>query len=175
MGVVPIHLAARWKREEVLGLLISAGSDVNIVDHKGRTPLYLCVRTLSTKLYREDMRRQLPILLTLFRANADMLNLTEWLLFKGPGISPQLLADAADFRRWYTSQITQPQTLKNMCRKVIQKTITKRLDRCEKPGSGLRETCQKLPLPSKLQKLVSRKMFYREEHPQQMSLIQGCI
>ena len=175
LGTAPIHLAARWKRVEILHLLLAARSDVNIVDHKGRTPLYLCVRTLSTKLYKEDLRHQFPIILTLFRAGADMLNLTEWLLFKGPGIFSQLLVDAADFRRWYAVQIMQPQTLMNVCRKVIQKTLTSPRHDCrsDKPCPGLVELCQKLPLPLTLQKVVSRKLFYREHPP--TSMVQGCI
>ena len=78
-----MHIAAQWKNPLILDLLISANSNVNIVDTKGRTPLFLCVSSLSTKLYKEDLRNMLPCVCILYLAGADMLNLIEWLLVKG--------------------------------------------------------------------------------------------
>ena len=154
MGRAPIHLAAQWKLKSILQLLIRAQSNVNIIDKRGRTPLYFCVSSLSTKLYAEDVHHQMECLLTLYKAGADMLNLTEWLLFKGPGISRELLDRSAEFHAWYTNQVTRPATLKNICRKVIQRTIS-----CH---GNLVAVSFKLPLPHSLQVLLSRKMFYRE-------------
>ena len=154
MGRAPIHLAAQWKLKGILQLLIAARSNVNIIDKRGRTPLYFCVSSLSTKLYAEDLQHQLDCILTLFKAGADMLNLVEWLLFKGPGISKDLLNQSPEFKVWYERQITRPQTLKNICRKAIQRTIS-----CH---GNLVAISFKLPLPFSLQTLISRKMFYRE-------------
>lgn len=156
-GQAPLHIASHWKLMEIMQMLINAKANVNIVDRKGRTPLYICVSALSTKLYVEDLRHQFHCILTLFRHGADMLNLTEWLLFKGPGIPEDLLSIAPDFRAWYISQVNQPMTLKNVCRKVIQKRMSYKLD--------LVEVCLKLPLPHSVQKVLCRKMFYREEQP----------
>lgn len=135
-------------------MLIVAHCDVNMCDRKGRTPLFVCVSSLSTKLYFEDLQHQLPTIVTLFRAGADMLNLTEWLHYKGPGIPELLLADAPDFMAWYYKAIRQPFSLKNLCRKVVQKRTR---------GHGdLSEVAHKLPLPSSLQIYVARRTFYRE-------------
>ena len=100
-------------------MLISAHGTVNVADNKGPTPLYICVRSLSTK---DDLRHQLPCIFVLFRTGADMLNFNEWLLYKGPGIPDEMMVGAVEFRFWYRLQITRPQTLRNLCRKVIQKT-----------------------------------------------------
>lgn len=156
-GQAPIHIAAHWKLTEIMQQLIANHSNVNIVDRRGRTPLYICVSSLSTKLYAEDLRHQLPIIVQFFKQDADMLNLTEWLLYKGPGISEDLLSDsqeAREFIAWYTMQISRPPSLKNICRKVIQKNIS-----CY---GRLVELAYTLPLPMKLRMFVSRKMFFRE-------------
>ena len=42
----------------MLRLLINAGSQVDMVDKRGRTPLYVVVSSLSTGLYKEDLRFQ---------------------------------------------------------------------------------------------------------------------
>ena len=154
-GQGPVHIACHWKLVELLQMLISAKANVNCVDLKGRTPLYICVSSLSTKLYFEDLRHQLPCILTLFRAGCDMLNLVEWLMFKGSGIPDVLLEGADDFTSWYVTQITNPKSLRNICRKVIQMNIT---------NSNLLEVAFKLPLPHSLQMFVARKMFFRENH-----------
>ena len=140
-------------------MLIAANSNVNIVDHKGRTPLYCCLSALSTKLYAEDLRHQLPCIVTLHKAGADMLNLTEWVLFKGPGITLDHLngtVGAHEFLAWFKAQVSTPLPLKNQCRKVIQKCV------CPTWGWSLLDVSRKLPLPSSLQTYVSRKMFYRD-------------
>jgi hypothetical protein len=140
-------------------MLLKANSDVDISDHMGRTPLYICVSSLSTKLYLEDLRHQFWCILTLFEAHADMLNLVEWLHFKGPGIPQSLIREAGPiFQRWYTLQTTRPQTLKNMCRKVIQIQICRH--------GNLVKMCEKLPLPPSLRVYVKRKQFYHEDRTQ---------
>ena len=134
---------------------------MNIVDRHGRTPLYVCVSSLSTNLYAEDLRHQLPVISILHKHGADMLNLIEWLLYKGPGIPDDILQEcpgSQEFTTWYRAQLTTPKTLKNICRKVIQKNIT-----CY---GRLGELSSTLPLPSKLRIFVSRKMFYRENNHQ---------
>ncbi|KAI0237141.1 hypothetical protein LSAT2_012383 [Lamellibrachia satsuma] len=154
-GQAPIHIAAQWKLTDVLQMLIAAQGNVNIADNKGRTPLYICVRSLSTKLYMEDLRHQLPCIFILYRTGADMLNFTEWLHYKGSGIPDAMMVGAVEFRNWYVMQITRPQTLKNLCRKVIQKTCR---------TANLRQISGTLPVPRSLQVYLSRKlMFYREE------------
>ena len=156
-GQAPLHIASHWKLMEVMQMLINVKANVNIVDRKGRTPLWVCVSSLSTKLYAEDLRHQFPCILTLFRNGADMLNLTEWILFKGPGIPEDLLKSAPDFEAWYFLQITQPMTLKNICRKVIQKCVSSKGD--------MVDICIKLPLPHSVQRVLFRRMFYREQRP----------
>ena len=161
-GQAPIHIAAHWKLHDIVQLLIKARSNVNLPDQNGRTPLYICVSCLSTKLYMEDLRHQLPCVITLWKAGSDMLNFVEWLHYKGPGLTKALCADYKDgleFFQWYRFQCTRPQTLKNLCRKAIQKTVT--------PKGLLKEIAyKKLPLPTALQVFVSRKMFYRESRTQ---------
>ena len=113
-------MAAHWKLVDVMAVLVSSRSDVNICDARGRTPLYVCVRSLTTKLYVEDLRHRMPCIVTLFRARADMLNLVEWLLHKGPGIPAELLEPWPDFADWYKAQFVSPLSLANICRKAIQ-------------------------------------------------------
>ena len=160
-GQAPVHLAAQWKLTHIIQQLINNHSNVNIVDRHGRTPLYVCVSSLSTNLYAEDLHNQLPIIIILHKHGADMLNLIEWLLYKGPGIPEEIFLDCRDSQvlaQWYRTQLTTPKTLKNICRKVIQKNIT-----CY---GRLGELSNTLPLPMKLRIYVSRKMFYRENnHP----------
>lgn len=157
-GHAPVHIASQWKNSTILKMLIKANSNPNIVDNKGRTPLFICVSSLSTKLYKEDLLNMLPCVCVLYSAGADMLNLTEWLLYKGPGISDDLMryTSSADFQNWYQTQIRQPQSLKNTCRKTIQMRLSRR--------GPLVEMCHKLPIPTSLQAFLSRKMFYREEN-----------
>lgn len=59
-GRVPLHSAAHWKLKELIRILLEANSYVNVVDYKGRTPLYVCVASLSTGLYKEDLKYQVP-------------------------------------------------------------------------------------------------------------------
>ena len=159
LGQAPIHVAAHWKLVDILALLIGARSNVNIIDRRGRTPLYVCVSALSTKLYAEDVRHQLPCIITLFRAGADMLNLVEWLLVKGPGIGDELWPSGSeDFRAWYLMQLRRPAPLASLCRKVIQLRISSRISN----SSQLVQAARSLPLPSAVRNFVSRKMFYRE-------------
>ena len=156
-GQAPIHLAAHWKLVDILKLLLSAQSDVNLVDKKGRTPLYVCVSSLSTKLYVEDIKHQLPCIITLFNAGADMLNLIEWLHFKGSGLTWELLKpyeDSEKLWQWYRRQCTKPMTLKNMCRKVIQRSLTHK--------GPLVDLSRTLPLPTSVRQIICRRMFYRE-------------
>lgn len=159
-GQGPVHIAAHWKLVEILRMLINSKSNVNLVDNRGRTPLYLCVSSLSTKLYAEDLRHQMPCIITLFKAGADMLNLIEWLLYKGPGVVEDLMEGSKEFKIWYNLQISRPQTLKSMCRKVIQKV-------CTKPPhcNDLCKIVKQLPLPPQLTEYVCRKMFYRDPKP----------
>ncbi|ELU04146.1 hypothetical protein CAPTEDRAFT_93586, partial [Capitella teleta] len=160
-GQAPIHVAAHWKLVDILRMLLKAKSDVNIADHMGRTPLYICVSSLSTKLYFEDLRHQFMCIVTLFSADSDMLNLIEWLQIKGPGIPQCLLRDAGpDFQRWYAMQISRPPTLKNMCRKVIQMRVGRR--------GNLIKMCDKLPLPPSLRLYLKRKQFYHEDRTHYM-------
>jgi ankyrin repeat protein len=65
-GRAPIHIAAHWKIREMLRLLINAGSQVDVVDKRGRTPLYVVVSSLSTGLYKEDLRYQVGAFFFLF-------------------------------------------------------------------------------------------------------------
>lgn len=140
-------------------MLIQARSDVNLVDKKGRTPLYICVSSLSTKLYKEDLRHQLPCVITLFNNGSDMLNLIEWLHFKGSGLTHKLVKEFKDsdgLWQWYQKEITRPQTLKNLCRKVIQQSLSHK--------GPLVELSRTIPLPTSLRQLICRRMFYREPH-----------
>lgn len=160
LGQAPIHVAAQWKLVDILAILIASKSNVNTIDQRGRTPLYVCVSMLSTKLYAEDLRHQLPCIITLFRAGADMLNLVEWLLVKGPGISDDLWPPGADdFRAWYETQLRRPAPLAGLCRKAIQLRISSRTVN----SSNLVQTASTLPLPPTVRKFVCRKMFYREK------------
>lgn len=162
LGQAPVHVAAHWKLVDILALLIAAKSNCNIIDRRGRTPLYVCVSALSTKLYAEDLRHQLPCIITLFRAGSDMLNLVEWLLVKGPGISDDLWpAGADDFKAWYLMQLRQPAPLAGLCRKVIQLRISARISH----SSQLVQSARSLPLPPAVRDFVCRKMFYREKLP----------
>ena len=155
-GQAPVHLAAHWKLVDVLQMLIDAKCNINLVDCQGRTPLYVCVSSLSTKLYEEDLRHQFTVILTLFKSGADMLNLLEWVLHKGPGFPASLLAQSADFSDWYHIQVTRPQMLKNLCRKQIQKLLCR-------TGNLIQQT-NKLTLPYTLKIYLQRKTFFREPH-----------
>jgi len=155
-GQAPVHVAAHWNFVDILSLLIAARSNVNIVDQRGRTPLYWCVSELTHQLYSKDLREQFPCILTLCHAGADMLNLTEWLLHKGPGIADELLVNAPDFQTWYTAQMQRPQSLVNQCRLMIQKRVCS----VRWHHEDLVKIASKLPIPHSLQVFVSRKMFF---------------
>ena len=45
---------------------------------------------------------QVPCIKLLFSHGCDMLNLVDWLKWKGPGIPEELLADDEHFFRWYS-------------------------------------------------------------------------
>lgn len=151
-GRAPIHVAAHWKLKDMIRMLLNANSDVNCVDHKGCTPLYVCVSSLSTGLYKEDLKYQVPCIKVLFAAGCDMLNLVDWLKWKGPGIPDELLADDEAFFLWYKKNMNSPHTLLNLCRKVIQQRI--------KGKGNLLEIVSRLPVPIKLRSYLSRTLFF---------------
>lgn len=155
-GRAPIHIAAHWKIREMLRLLIAAGSEVDLVDGRGRTPLYVVVSSLSTGLYKEDLRYQVPCIKLLFSHGCDMLNLVDWLKWKGPGIPEELLADDENFFLWYKENSTSPLSLRNLSRKIIQHQL------CRHDHGRLLELIQTLPLPPSLHVFLSRKMFHHD-------------
>ena len=149
-------MASRWKLNEIVNLLLAAQSDVNLVDKRGCPPLYVCVGCLSTKLYHEDLRLQIPCIIILHKFGADMLNFVEWLHKKGPGLNKELLSQFEGWERlwqWYLIEKSRPQSLKNLCRKVIQMSL------CSK--GPLTDIVKTLPLPSSLRQFMCRKMFFR--------------
>ncbi|KAK6174475.1 hypothetical protein SNE40_017745 [Patella caerulea] len=150
-GKAPIHIAAHWKLKDMISLLIRAKTDINIIDHKGRTPLYVCVSSLSTGLYKEDLKYQVPCIKVLFAAGCDMMNLSDWLKWKGPGIPQELLEDDEQFYHWYKNTIKSPHSLMNLCRKVIQHNI------CDR---DILKIVPRLPVPPKLKIYLSRKVFH---------------
>ena len=150
-------MASRWKLNDIVQLLLTAQSDVNLVDKHGRTPLYVCVSCLSTKLYFEDLRHQLPCIIALHNSGADMLNFIEWLHKKGPGLNHDLLRQFEGYEKlwtWYVQTKNRPQTLKNLSRKTIQQSLW--------PKAPLTELVKHLPLPQSLRQFMNRKMFFRE-------------
>jgi len=153
-GRVPLHSAAHWKLKNLIGILLGAKSYVNTVDRQGRTPLYVCVVSGSTGIYMEDLKYLIPCIKILFNAGCDMLNLEDWLRWKGQGIPPEMLTGDENFLEWYTATMTSPPSLRNLCRKVIQR----RMVTTESPG--LVKCVDTLPLPSSLKVLLSRKMFH---------------
>lgn len=155
-GRAPIHIAAHWKIREMLRLLINAGSEVDMVDKRGRTPLYVVVSSLSTGLYKEDLRYQVPCIKLLFSHGCDMLNLVDWLRWKGPGIPEELLADDEQFFKWYKEKSTSPLSLRNLSRKIIQHQLLRH------DGSRLLYLIPILPLPPSLHLFLSHKMFHQD-------------
>ncbi|XP_064601536.1 serine/threonine-protein phosphatase 6 regulatory ankyrin repeat subunit A-like [Liolophura sinensis] len=151
-GQAPIHVAAHWKLKDMIRVLLNVNSDVNMIDYSGRTPLYVCVSSLSTGLYNEDLKYQVPCIKILYSAGCDMLNLVDWLKWKGPGIPAELLADDENFFSWYTCNMTSPHSLSNLCRKVIQQRLSQR--------GNFVKFVHKLPLPHKMQTYLCRQMFH---------------
>ncbi|XP_046554941.1 ankyrin repeat, PH and SEC7 domain containing protein secG-like [Haliotis rubra] len=151
-GKIPIHVAAHWKLKDMIRILLNANSDINSMDLKGRTPLYVCVSSLSTGLYFEDLKYQVPCIKVLYAAGCDMLNLVDWLKWKGPGIPAEMLSDDDNFRSWYKSNMNSPHTLVNLCRKTIQQQV------CYQ--ENMVKVIPRLPVPPKLQTYLSRKMFH---------------
>lgn len=151
-GQAPIHVAAHWKLKDMIRVLLNVNSDVNMIDYSGRTPLYVCVSSLSTGLYNEDLKYQVPCIKILYSAGCDMLNLVDWLKWKGPGIPAELLADDENFFSWYTRNMTSPHSLSNLCRKVIQQRLSQR--------GNFVKFVHKLPLPHKMQTYLCRQMFH---------------
>lgn len=152
-GKAPIHVAAHWKIKDMLRILVTPVS-VNRIDNMGRTPLYVSVSSLSTGLYKEDLKYQVPCIKLLFHAQCDMLNLIDWLKWKGPGIPAELLADDEAFFEWYTKTRNSPHSLKNLCRKVLQQ----RLIQCS--NDNYLKLIPFLPLPAKLHVYLSRRLFH---------------
>lgn len=151
-GQAPIHVAAHWKLKDMLRKLLNAESDVNLTDYSGRTPLYVCVSSLSTGLYKEDLKYQVPCIKILFSAGCDMLNLVDWLKWKGPGIPEELLADDESFFMWCSENMNSPLSLGNLCRKVIQQRLRK--------GDNFAAQVKQLPVPPKMHVYLSRKLFH---------------
>ena len=151
-GKAPIHVAAHWKIKDMIRILAS-NTSVDKTDNVGRTPLYVCVSSLSTGLYKEDLKYQVPCIKILFHWQCDMLNLIDWLKWNGPGIPFELLANDEAFFEWYTGHLNSPHTLKNLCRKVIQQRLV------ENWKDGFLKHIQYLPLPSKLHLYLSRKLL----------------
>ncbi|KAH3832691.1 serine/threonine-protein phosphatase 6 regulatory ankyrin repeat subunit B-like [Dreissena polymorpha] len=151
-GKAPIHVAAHWKIKDMIRILASK-TTVNKIDYMGRTPLYVCVSSLSTGLYKEDLKYQVPCIKLLFHAECDMLNLIDWLKWKGPGIPAELLANDEEFFQWYTKSFNSPHSLKNLSRKVIQQRLT------DNWKDSFLKKITYLPLPAKLHEFVSHKMF----------------
>lgn len=141
----------------MIRLLLAAKSNVNLTDKRGHTPLYVCVSSLSTGLYKEDLKYQVPCIKVLYRASCDMLNLVDWLKWKGPGIPQELLSEQGDeaFLDWYTMSMRSPHSLCNLCRKVVQQTLF--MNHC---SQDYLQFVYMLPLPHKLRVYLSRKMFH---------------
>ena len=152
---MPIHVAAHWKLKDMIRMLLNAKSCVNSLDNMGRSPLYVCVSSLSTGLYKEDLKYQVPCIKVLFAANCDMLNLVDWLKWKGPGIPDELMVDDESFFNWYKTNMTSPHTLLNLCRKVVQQG----LKRHGNPGNPTQLAYQ-LPVPQKMKVYLSRTVFH---------------
>lgn len=133
--------------------ILASSASVNRIDNLGRTPLYVCVSSLSTGLYKEDLKYQVPCIKLLFHAQCDMLNLIDWLKWKGPGIPPELLANDEAFFEWYTKSCSSPHSLKNLCRKVIQQRLV------DNWKEGFLKKITYVPLPAKLHVYLSHKMF----------------
>ncbi|CAH1783984.1 unnamed protein product [Owenia fusiformis] len=156
-GRAPLHVAAHWKLSTLIELLFRSGEKreyiINMIDNSGRTPLYMCMSSLSTTLYKEDLKHQLPCAALLYKNGADMLNLTEWIKLKGDGIPNDIISSDSEFSKWYKSQANSPLSLKNLCRKAIQKRL--------KDKGSLVVLVRSLPLPPVLTQYVSRKLFHR--------------
>lgn len=151
-GRFPIHVAAHWKLKDMIRILLNVNSDVNKLDNHGRTPLYVCVSSLSTGLYKEDLKYQVPCIKVLYAAGCDMLNLVDWLKWKGPGIPLELMRDDPNFLTWYKKNMNSPHSLMNLCRKVIQQRLSRK--------KKLFEQTHRLPVPPKMKIYLSRIMFY---------------
>lgn len=151
-GRFPIHVAAHWKLKDMIRILLNVNSDVNKLDNHGRTPLYVCVSSLSTGLYKEDLKYQVPCIKVLYAAGCDMLNLVDWLKWKGPGIPLELMRDDHNFLTWYKKNMNSPHSLMNLCRKVIQQRLSRK--------KKLFEQTHRLPVPPKMKIYLSRIMFY---------------
>ncbi|XP_064630668.1 serine/threonine-protein phosphatase 6 regulatory ankyrin repeat subunit A-like isoform X2 [Lineus longissimus] len=154
-GHTALHVAAHGKSSKMVELLLSVGSNPNWTDHMGRTPLYLCMSTLSSTLYKEDMKIQLPTIRALFYAGCDMLNAVEWLLWKGSGIPDEMFHDPDEpFLQWYIYSYTNPMSLSDICRKKIQRVLLK------KRYTHLPEVVKSFQLPKSLEEFISRKMCH---------------
>ncbi|KAL3864580.1 hypothetical protein ACJMK2_006245 [Sinanodonta woodiana] len=153
-GMCPLHVAAHWKLKDMIRILLNSSSNSDCIDNMGRTPLYVCVSSLSTGLYKEDLKYQVPCIKVLFNAGCDMLNLVDWLKWKGPGIPRELLADDEAFFKWYTNSMNSPHSLKNLCRLVIQQRL------CAVSKDNFLKFIPHLPLPTKLHVYLSQKMFH---------------
>ncbi|XP_074641360.1 uncharacterized protein LOC141899106 [Tubulanus polymorphus] len=159
-GLGLLHIAALYgKSPKVTEVMLSAHCNVDAVDDRGRTPLYVCMSTLSMAMYRDDLRLQLPCVRSLFRAGCDMLNFTEWTLWKGTGIPPDLCKDDQGdddnaFMIWYIDQCNSPLTLKNLCRKTIQEVLLLN------DHIGLPKVVKTFVIPHALQEYLSRKLCH---------------
>ncbi|CAG2209586.1 uncharacterized protein LOC143072438 [Mytilus galloprovincialis] len=153
-GKSPLHVAAHWKLKDMIKILLRADTDVNKLDNKGRTPLYVCVSSLSTGLYKEDLKYQVPCIKVLYSAGCDMLNLTDWIKWKGPGIPEELMADDPAFLEWYKNNMNSPHSLANLSRLVIQKRLYQHRKR------NIVQLVPKLPVPCKVKTYLSRAMFH---------------
>ncbi|KAK3604424.1 hypothetical protein CHS0354_020847 [Potamilus streckersoni] len=153
-GMCPLHVAAHWKLKDMIRILLNSSSNSDYIDNMGRTPLYVCVSSLSTGLYKEDLKYQVPCIKVLFNAGCDMLNLVDWLKWKGPGFPQELLAGDEAFFKWYTNSMNSPHSLKNLCRLVIQQRL------CDVSKDHFLKFIPRLPLPTKLHVYLSQKMFH---------------
>nr|KAG5689034.1 hypothetical protein BaRGS_006430 [Batillaria attramentaria] len=153
-----LHLAVMGNDKTTVHQIVNQGVDL---DYPWSNPAIPSIKDSTTPLLAAVSLNHVEITLVpciklLFSHGCDMLNLMDWLKWKGPGIPEELLADDEAFFQWYKENMTSPLPLRNLCRKIIQHQL------CRHDNTRLLDLIPMLPLPPSLHLFLSRKMFHHD-------------
>ncbi|KAG8196570.1 hypothetical protein JTE90_003583 [Oedothorax gibbosus] len=119
-GKIALHYAVMWGLGEITEVLLQANSNMDCMDLKRKTPLFCCIRAINVLYRKRDVFEQhLPSIKPLVLSGCDTLNLASW-LFQNKILSADYHMDE-EFYSWFSA--SRPETLKHLCRTVIQDNI----------------------------------------------------
>ena len=134
---------------------VSAGAHPDNYDQNGKGPIHAAIAFPCMDMI---------LLNLLIEAGCDPLNIEEFIriMLETGILTPENMG--VYLRKWYVTEKTNPKSLKRLCRHSIRgRLIT--LMRCQvQEEQPLQSACEKLPLPSIIQKYISVRFIEWEGH-----------